>query len=321
MIKRYRDMSFLVLLLAVGCPKPPPPEPTPAPPPPATHLGEAGDHKVTESDFRHRWEQRRRVDNPQARQLLLDEMLERAILAQRAREAGLADDPIVRESIESILISRYKELNLQPRIAEIAISDDDLQAHYEALRETRFATPPRIRVAVLWFNTRGVAELQERYAPRLTAAIAQAAEIPLEQGFGQISVQNSERQSSRYRGGVEEWLQVDATYDPFRAALVEIGKGLEPGAFSAVVHRDEGSFVLRLLARQEASHRSFEQVRETLHRELRNARRQQVEAAFAAEQRDAMDIRRFDDRLQALEGLPSATNDASSSGPPSLPRP
>ncbi|MFT5128211.1 MAG: hypothetical protein ACI8W8_001820 [Rhodothermales bacterium] len=318
-----RYAPILLCLFLAGCPKPAPPAESVAPPvPPATHLGSAGEAKVTEADFRHRWSNRRRNDSPETRAALLDELLDRAVLVQRAREAGLEDDPVVREGIESLLISRYKELHLQPRIAGIDVSESDIQAYYDANRETRYAVPERIRVAVLWFDTRGAAERVARYAPRLQAARQKAAEVPADKGFGQLAIENSERQASRYRGGIEDWLEASANYDPWRQAVVEVAAGLkEPGELSTVVDRAEGSFLVRLLDRRAASFRSLDHAKEGILRELRNARRKQVQDEFVEAQRAVMKIERFPERLQALQSLPSAEKEPEvKPGPPAMPR-
>jgi hypothetical protein len=81
--------------------------------------------------------------------------------------------------MESHLISRYKELNLQQRIAGVEISELAVKAYCDGHRETRGAPPERVCVAVLWSDALGQAERLVRCGPRLEAARKQAeARLP-----------------------------------------------------------------------------------------------------------------------------------------------
>ena len=298
-------------LLLAGCGKPSAPSPTAtqaAPLPPPTHvLAEVGGQPITEEAFRSWWNRKPRLtDSEEARLRVLDEMIDRTVLAQRAREAGLADDPIVREGIESILIARLKEKELQPRVAAIDVTEEEARAFYEANCEARYVVPARVNVAVLWFNSRGQEQLETRYGQQLRAVLdaVKSAPPPLKAGFAKLSLQNTEHRPSRYKGGDLGWLEPGGNYDPWRLAVLDIAGQLDtPGDLSEVVVSQHGCFLVRLLERRARGVRDFEAVKASIVHDLQRERRQAAEAAFLAKARTGLAVQRHDGNTKHLTGL------------------
>jgi hypothetical protein len=263
---------------------------------------------ITERTFRYWWEKRPMVDTPKTRQMLLDKLVGRSSLAAAARAAGLDEDPVVAEQVESLLISRLKELELQPKVVAIQVSDDEISAVYESRKETRYTAPERSQLAVLWFATRGVEPLVDRYRPRLEqakkAVLAQPGGVPAADGFGKLSIPNSEHAPSRYKGGIIGWLETAQHSDPWRAAVLEIAGKLEsPGQVSEVIARDEGLFLVRLIERKPARIRDLAEVREVIIRELKAKQREVIEREFNERMQLGANVRRFPEHLASMSGL------------------
>jgi len=287
-------------MLMVGCGRQAPPAPDVL----ATVDGRA----VTERTFRYWWEKQPMVDTPQARQMLLDKLVGRSSLSAAAREAGLDEDPVVAEQIESLLISRLKELELQPKMVAIEVAESEITACYESRKESRYTVPERSRLAVLWFATRGVEPLVARYKPRLEKARAQTLSpengIPVSQGFGKLSIPNSEHAPSRYKGGIIGWSETVPHTDPWRSAVLEIAGKLErPGQLSEVIVRDEGLFLVRLVERKPARIRDLAEVREAIVRELKAKQREAIERDFNERMQLTAKVRLFPERLVSISGL------------------
>ena len=297
-------LAVSLLLLASGCGRKEPAVDLPSPDVLAMVDGRA----VTEHTFRYWWEKQPMVDTPKTRQMLLDKLVGRSSLAAAARAAGLADDPVVAEQVESLLISRLKELELHPKIAAIEVSESDVAASYDSRKDARYTTPERSRFAVLWFATRGVEPLVDRYKPRLEQAREQTLSppngIPVVQGFGKLSIANSEHAPSRYKGGIIGWLESGPNMDPWSAAILEIAGELKaPGDLSKVVAREEGLFLVRLIQRQPARVRDLAEVREIIERELKTAQREAIEREFNERIQLTASVRRFPEHLASLSGL------------------
>ncbi len=267
-----------------------------------SRLALVNDTPVTEETFRYWWSRDNlSADTPEARKALLERLIEREAMVQRATGAGLMDDPDFQEQVRSLLISRLKERELQPKLANIKTDESSLRARYES-RSEELVSPERHQVAALWFQTRGQEPLEQRYKIRLEAVRHSMASspIPAEAGFGSHSRNNSEHMASRYRGGVVGSLETGREYDPFRQVVVEIANSLDEGEISEVIVRPEGTFLVRLVKKEAAAIQSFESVRESLAKELRTERRRRAEAEFRAANLSSATIERFAKNLDAL---------------------
>ena len=300
----WRGGALAVLLLA-GCGK----QETK---PEADVLARGVGWTIRVEDFRHWWTTRPGpADSPQARTEVLGRLIERASLAQAARQAGMDRDPETATQIESLLIARLQEQQLKPLLDAVKISDEDLHAAYEAGRDTAFQKPAAVKLAALWFNTRGQPPLEARYRPRLEEIRAQVSvpgeAFPIAAGFGPLAVGNTEHKSSRLMGGDLGWLDDAPGSDPWGNAVLEAAAALhQPGELSAVTATKEGLFLVRMTERRASSIQSFDEARPRLAQTLLEQRRRDVEAQFTRKILNAAPVQRFDDRLPALAPLPSA---------------
>ncbi len=261
---------------------------------------------VRESDFRHRWSRRTPAsDVPESRREVLEQLIERSALSSAAREAGLLDDPEVREGVENLLLSRLRATRLDPKIAAIRVSEAEILAQYDRELGSRHSLPERTHLAVLWFDTRDRAPSNERYRPRLEEARRAAASLPAAQGFGALAIRNTEHRASRYKGGDIGWVEAGAANSPWNRRVLEVASTLkEPGEVSPVVAGEQGMFLVRLIERQPASVRPLAAVRAGIEQRLRSQQRHDAEEAFRREALESAVVHRFPDRLVALADLP-----------------
>lgn len=265
---------------------------------------------ITAEAFRQQWEEQRMTTNTSVlREQVLEQLIQRSALAAAARREGLDQDPAVQQEIDLILARRLRTTRLQTRLKSIEITDAAVRESYERDRETRFTEPAAVRAAVLWFNTRGQPPLEERYRPRLdgvrTRLLADPSWVAASNGFGTLSVTNSEHRVTRFNGGDTGWLRIGDSGDPWRSEVARIAATLQkPGDLSEVVAGPEGLFLVRLLDRRDPAVRSLESVRAGIEKSLLAARRREVEDAFDREVLAAARIQRFPQRLQTLTNLP-----------------
>jgi len=294
--------SLVALSLLTGCHQ------EPAANAPSGVLAEVNGQPITEAAFKYQWLQRHTgADTTQAREAMLDQLIQRSILVQQARAAGLDADPVVVEQVENLLMHRLEELQLQPKLAAVEISPEEVEAYYQQNREAKFTRPEQRHLAVLWFNTRGQAPLAARYRPRLEqardAVLSQPDAYPAEQGFGALSIHNSEHRPSQYKGGDLGWLE-PSDVPGFVSEVLQIGQQLSrPGEVSPVVESGDGLYVVRLLDLRPGGPVSFTSVAPEIRHKLRREKQQAVEVAFRQRIEQAATIVRHPDHLSALEGL------------------
>lgn len=305
----FRMLSMLGLALGLGACKPRQPSATaPAPEVLATVAG----RNLTAADFRYWWEIRHPgADTPTMRAEVLERMIERATMAEAARHAGLDRDPAIASQIDALLIARLQETRLQAQLDALTVSDEDLQARYEATKQSDFTQPESTRVAVLWFNTRGQVPLEARYRPRLEQARAQvtenAASYPVDAGFGPLAIDHTEHRASRLMGGDLGWLDAGSSNDPFRNSVMEVASSLkQAGDVSSVVTAPSGLFLVRLLGHRDPAVKPLSMIGPELRQKLLAERRQALQDAFTREMLTQAAIQRFPTHLETLTELPAA---------------
>jgi len=279
-----------------------------APQPTSPHiLAEVNGEPITVEEYRAAWQRNPTNDSPETRSALLDALIERRLLAQRAREEGLHDDPVVRLQIEALLAARYREKHLLPSMAETAPSEEALRAAYERLPASDRQQPERLRLALLWLDDRGDPARRERYYGRLKEARLKALQDSDLQndpaaGFGTLAISYSDHQPTRFKGGVKSWIENVPALSDWEKAAVEAAANLqEHGAISEVATTSEGLFVVRLIERIPASEKPFETLRTPLKRRIQQKTRQEIQRNFDENVRTSQQIIQYPDHLQKLK--------------------
>lgn len=247
---------------------------------------------VTEQDLiqEAEWRRANHQEVPAAPQLL-KELVDRLALAERAKRTGLADDPDTLRRIQSLLIVRLREKELETQLSKVSISEEDLAKAYQAKR-AEFARKGLDRFSILFQAVDSKAS-ESRHAEarkRLEEGIALAdanpspgGRGPAASGFGTTAVQYSEDQASRYRGGDIGWIESDAKDTRWPAKLLEAGRALEKGKRSGIIDTPEGFYVIMKTDSRPGGERPLEEVAEGLRQQLLRDRKQAIEQAFMAD--------------------------------------
>lgn len=225
--------------------------------------------------------------NEQTRRAALEELTRRAQHTQAALDANLQNDPAVRAEVARILTNTYRGKFLTPRLRELAtqpIPEARLRELYQE-NESRFRSNEKRQVAVLWLNPNADPERTAQYLEKLNSAREWVTTTDLkdqpDQGFSVLSVDHSEHQASRYKGGIVGWLESTGGMDNWTKAVAEIAFSLsEPGEVSQVITRPEGLFLVRYLAQQPAVLRPFESVAGELEQQEKQRLREKLESEF-----------------------------------------
>src|SRR5207302_3329303 len=191
----------------------------------------------------------------------------RELLLQKARAAGLEDDPDVRHSYESLLAGKLRERLLTPRIDALKVSSEEVQALYEKnlSQNTRAA---KARLALGYIKTEHkmsperLAEAEKRIEEARQLVLALPAGT---RGFGRVAIDYSEDQASRYKGGDAGWFDQGLTAYRWPADVVSAGFALKAnGEVSQVIKATNGLYLVSKLDTRDAVTTPLEQIQASL---------------------------------------------------------
>lgn len=237
---------------------------------------------------------------------VLDRLILREAMVQRALNEGLDKDPAVRERIRSTLVQALKQKHIQPSPEKSDYSDKSLRIIYEQNLEN-FTQPERINIAILVTPDKSPASLK-----RLQDALDEMTELPAEKGFGQLARNLSGEKVTRYRGGVVGTFEAERPPGFVETPLLEAASGLkEVGSISTILPTESGYGVVRLIAREPSEVSSFESVLPALKQMHRQESALQQRDQFEHETLSAMTIQKASQHIldslnkQSLQKTPS----------------
>jgi len=287
-------------------------------------LAVVGDKEITIEEFTRHFEARRdRSPVPVDAGELLNELVEREVLAQNAVKAGLMDDPEVAEKMRDVLIATFKERQLTPLLETASVSDDEISAAYDSEKD-KLTKPGQVRLAILYAQAEPGEKDDTDNAARLrleaAAQLARQQDVRTDKGepasFGPLAVQHSEDQESRYRGGEIGWVERERFPGRLDAAVIKAGFALAtPGQISTVITGANGYYVVKLLERRSPAVLPLEQATPALRSRLLAEKQGDLMEKFQHQLRQDLRVEVHADRLAQI----AAATPGQTSSPPSIP--
>jgi parvulin-like peptidyl-prolyl isomerase len=222
---------------------------------------------------------------------LLQEIVNRLALVEKAKQAGVADDASTKRRIQSVIIASLREKEFDAALAKVTVADEEVAAAYEA-RKSEFASPGLDRFAILFqaadakATDARKAEARKLLEDGMTQSDAQPAaggRGPAAGGFGQVAARHSEDQVSRYKGGDIGWIETGAKETRLPAKVIEAGRALEKGKRSGVIEAADGLYVIMKTDARPGGERPLDQVTDSLRQQLLRDKRRTLEEGFLAD--------------------------------------
>lgn len=293
-------------------------------------LASVGEHQIRMDDFRKEVDRRQALRQPLPdREALLEEMITHQALLQRARQAGLDQDPAVQREIQFLLISRFRERHLATRLEAVTVAPEEVKAAYDQ-DLARYTQPAQVRLALLFLkkdrlmSEAKTKELRARMTEAREQAIVQPASGgrgPAAQGFGALAIRYSDDPASRYRGGDIGWMEPDHPKQRWPGVVIEAGLALEPGQVSDVIETEDGLYLAMKTDARPSRVTPIEEVRAALHQSLLARKRRALEATFRQEAAQQAGVRIHRDALASVT-MPVAVAtlaQGQETNPPALP--
>jgi parvulin-like peptidyl-prolyl isomerase len=255
------------------------------------------------------------------RRALLNEMILFEAQVERARADGYDQDPVVVALQEKAMVRRFQEDQLEASLANVEIGEAELRAFYDA-HAGDYARPERRQAAIIYIAAGADATEEELQTLEAEAEAIKAEVAQLDPGthhFGALSVRHSDDRVSRYRGGVIGWLATDSrqTYKWDAKVVAAIMALEEPGELGPVVRTDSGIYLVRLVDREDARTRPYEDLRDGFKVQLLRQKRDELRATFMNDVLEGVPVVINDEMLASINPVgPPAESDKT---PPPLP--
>ena len=194
---------------------------------------------------------------------ILENMIEKRLLAGAARSEGLQNVPEVRQAIEratnEILAQRY----LEQKLAGQTLSDDELRRYYDAHRD-EFVVRERVKARHIVVKTR-------------VEAVDVLARLRKGMDFEALAREKSIESTTRETGGDLGWVPRGVMTPAFESTVF----ALKPGQLSEVIETPFGFHVVRVDELQQQTVPAFQTVRELVQERVIGSRRQALRKALA----------------------------------------
>lgn len=258
----------------------------------AAPLAVVAGHPITAQDLvaEAEWRKANNQFVPAA-ELLLKEMVTRLAMVERAKQSGVVDEPDTRRRVDSLLIARLRERQLDAELAKVAVTDEELAEAYKK-RAEEFSRTGMDRFAVLFQAAQAkMSEARRAEArKRLEAAIALAdanpapgGRGPAASGFGAVAIDHSDDQTSRYRGGDIGWIETTAKQTRWPDTVLAAGRALKTGSRSDILECEDGFYVIMKTDTRSGGVRPFGEISERLRQSLLREKQRACEERFVAQ--------------------------------------
>jgi hypothetical protein len=246
---------------------------------------------------------------------IVEEVVQRQRMVAEARLMGLDREPATRRAIEGVLVARWKERQLEPRL--VATNTPVSVPRATPDPQAGVTSDPELISHVAWlrlqFTPRTSAARREALRERMTEARSRALQLESAvPGFGPLAIEYSDDDATRSMGGDLGWISRSrsalAGGDVVRRAVDALG---QTGEISPVIEGRDGFYLLRLMERREATARGVAGRQEAAvasHR-AQIERRRTVEQAVLTELRDRIPVQYHTNALDEVRSAWRAGRD------------
>jgi len=277
----YRLLPIFLLVVFSGCSRSSKSvEPVSSSPVLASVAGRA----ITQADFDQEVARRRTSLAPVEPEAVLQHLIEREAMLIKAEKAGIADSPEFRQETENRLIAQWLSGAFNKEREALSVSDQELEAAFEARKESLFRQGAQNRYAILYRKGRNVEELKAALAEAVAAFLKDrdgATQKGRLAGFGTVSANHSEDTISRYRGGDLGWFDAEKPeFSRIPSEVLKAGAAQPEGGISDPLVAGDGVYVIMKCGAREPQQIAFKEAAPALRRKLLSEKRSALEASF-----------------------------------------
>jgi len=265
-------------------------------------LATVGGQAISTDQLDRAWQEKsgsQHVNDGQVAQVgeVMLELIQFELLYADASQSEYASKPEVAQAIRRLVVDYYMKDTLLPELAAIAVTDEDIEAYYQA-NTALFTLPPATHGALIQISVPATVSVDKKAALQTRAQAAHKQALLLADSvtdFGGVAVKYSDDQATRYRGGDVGWLNGQSHWD--KQLLAEFGKLGTAGALSEVIETKDGFYVLKAVEVRSGSVQNLTVVREKIRHQLFRDKRQSVKDNFYASLSERVDVQFYQQRM------------------------
>lgn len=257
-------------------------------------------------------------EDRKSREMLLEDLVRREVLADAAVRAGFDQDPDFRAMWRAALAEKFWEAEATRLADTVEVSDEDVAAYYEQ-HANEFRSPERRRASVVTFRFPYRNSDEDRKIVREQAAkLREQALLADADGFTRLAQEHSQDLDTRKLGGDLGWLIAGASSFKIEPPVVQSLFAIPAvGGVAPLVETERAIYVVRLSDLRPPGERPLDEVRGAIAQRLRAERQEQALDRRYAELREDVDVRIDGDALMAVKIDREAV--AAGAKPPSFP--
>lgn len=256
---------LLICLAAASCRRPPPANPD------DVVVIRVGESTVTAGELRAAMA-RRGGATPSVflvetnLQALVGELVDAKLQLEAARAAGYFERLDVKQEIERMVTSRFREEQMEAAMATNPVTAAEVEAYYTN-HLADYTIPEGLQLEVILIGTpAGLAPEKREEKRGLALGLLEQVRTNAE-AFGSLAARHSEDGPTRYRGGRTGWLTRHEAQGRW-GALIEGAFATKTGQLLPLADTPEGFFIARVADRRPATPIQFATVRANIERTI-----------------------------------------------------
>ncbi len=230
-----------------------------------------------------------KAHTPEERQRLLDEVLVDEMLFQRAMELGLHHDPKVRKILINLLLRK----EVYEKVSNADFSEEELRAYYESHKE-EFVVPEKVQVRRILVKIGPDADDARAKAARLYEQVKADPD-----SFASVALQHSDGPFKR-RGGDLGFVSREGK-PGVQPEVIERAFDMEIGSVAPPFEAGGAHHILMLVNRRDRVERTYEQMRGSVLRMMKQRRFEELREAYIDALRKEKDVKIDAERAAAVD--------------------
>jgi len=248
----------------------------------------------------------------------LDGIIRYELMVQEAERVGLEKDPEVQEAKEHAMVNEliHQKFDRDPALKQVP--EAEMRAYYEAHKDD-YVKPERVRLELMFFKGKEGDKAVLDEAKRLLADLKQKEAKGNGGSFATLARVRSDDEATKSHGGDTDFKTVEELTQAYGAPVAQAASALKGiNDLSDVVRGTNGWFVLKLMGRQNAMNRTFEQVEPMLEGRLWHERRSTLMEDWVKDLRAKGNVVVYDDELNKVDtqAAPNLTGNGQPMPPP-----